>query len=124
MESACKPDSVPTLRSVATIYLGPPLPVGLVRPTRDITGGQPCLCLALLPVGFAEPLRSLAALVVSYTTVSPLPVPEGHRRFALCCTNPSGFPAWELPSTVPCGVRTFLDAETPRSPSELPPRME
>ena len=29
IEFACKPDSVPTRRSVATIYLGPPLPVGL-----------------------------------------------------------------------------------------------
>ena len=72
-ESACKPDSVPTRGSAAAIYLGPPLPVGLARPTRDVTGGPPCPCLALLPVGFAEPQRSPAALVVSYTTVSPLP---------------------------------------------------
>ena len=32
-------------------------------------------CLALLQVGFTEPPRSPGALVVSYTTVSPLPVP-------------------------------------------------
>ena len=75
LESACKPDSVPVRRPVAAIYLGPPLPDGLVRPTRGVTGEQPCPCSALLPVGFADPPRSPATLVVSYTTVSPLPVP-------------------------------------------------
>jgi hypothetical protein len=39
-----------------------------------LAGGQPTPCLALLPVGFTEPPRSPGALVVSYTTVSPLPV--------------------------------------------------
>src|SRR5271165_3538167 len=35
--------------------------------------------LALLRVGFTEPPQSPAALVVSYTTVSPLPPRAGHR---------------------------------------------
>ena len=35
--------------------------------------------LALLRVGFTEPPQSPAALVVSYTTVSPLPSRAGHR---------------------------------------------
>src|SRR5690606_28081207 len=33
--------------------------------------------LILLQVGFTEPLRSPGTLVVSYTTVSPLPAPGG-----------------------------------------------
>ena len=33
-------------------------------------------CLDLLRVGFTEPLQSPGALVVSYTTVSPLPAAE------------------------------------------------
>jgi len=107
-ESACKPDSVPTRGSAAAIYLGPPLPVGLARPTRDVTGGPPCPCLALLPVGFAEPQRSPAALVVSYTTVSPLPVPEGHRRSALCCTFHRVSPPGRYPA--PCPVESGLSS--------------
>ena len=96
---------------MTTIYLGPPLPVGLVRPTRDVTGGPPCPCSALLRMGFTKPPRSPGTLVVSYTTVSPLPVPR-ERPSAVCSLLhcPSGFPAWELPSILPCGVRTFLDA--------------
>ena len=93
---------------MATIYLGPPLPVGLVRPTRDETDGPSCPCLALLPVGFAEPPRSPAALVVSYTTVSPLPVPEGHRRSALCCTIRRVSPPGRYPA--PCPVESGLSS--------------
>ena len=39
------------------------------------SGGPPsnACCLALLQVGFTEPLQSPGVLVVSYTTVSPLP---------------------------------------------------
>ena len=48
----------------------------LMRPTWDVTDGQPCPCLALLRVGFTEPTRFPGSLVVSYTTVSPLPVPR------------------------------------------------
>jgi hypothetical protein len=37
--------------------------------------------------------------------------------FLLHC--PSGRPAWVLPSVMPCGVRTFLDHEWPRSSYRL-----
>src|SRR5450759_6029032 len=39
------------------------------------SGGPPsnACCLTLLQVGFTEPLQSPGVLVVSYTTVSPLP---------------------------------------------------
>jgi len=46
-------------------------------------------------------------LVVSYTTVSPL-----LRLLAAVCSLwhcPAGHPGWALPTTLPCGVRTFLD---------------
>jgi hypothetical protein len=67
---------------VATIHLGRPSPVascGLpahssgqpsnVRASRTVVWDF----LALLLVGFTEPHRSPGVLVVSYTTVSPLP---------------------------------------------------
>ena len=56
------------------------------------------------------------ALVVSYTTVSPLPAPTSVGWRAVCSLLhfPSGCPAWVLPSTVPCGVRTFLGRRTER----------
>ena len=70
-------------------------------------------CLTLLLVGFAKPATLMPLLVVSYTTVSPLPVSSADRKApsAVCSLLyfPSGCPVWELPSTVPFGVRTFLD---------------
>jgi hypothetical protein len=67
---ACdKPDSV-----VDGHLSGVGVAAGLVRSTRDVAGGPPCPCSTLLRVGFAEPSRSPGMLVVSYTTVSPLPV--------------------------------------------------
>jgi len=69
-ESAGKPDSVADGHlSWACIA------AGLVRSTRDVTGGPPCPCSTLLRMGLAEPPRSPGTLVGSYSTVSPLPVP-------------------------------------------------
>ncbi len=123
-ESACKPDPVPLRRcrrtggdhpSGATIAgdlgavypqarAGSPRTPALAPPPRGVV-----TVLTLLRVGFAEPRRSPAALVVSYTTVSPLP--PGSRREAVCSLwhCPAGCPGWALPTTLPCGVRTFLD---------------
>jgi hypothetical protein len=83
-ESACRPGSVPRSRGAAVIHLGLPLPDSLVRSTREHRAGRPRTLaqgtavplLTLLRVGFTEPPQSPAALVVSYTTVSPLP-PRG-----------------------------------------------
>jgi hypothetical protein len=55
--------------------------------------------------------------VVSYTTVSPLPGPRvrefrtGERGRAVCFLwhCPAGLPGLPLATTLPCGVRTFLD---------------
>jgi len=66
--------------------------------------------LALLRSGFTEPIRSPGSLVVSCTTVSPLPVPEGHRRSALCCTFPGVAPAGISP--VICPMESGLSSES------------
>lgn len=62
----------------------------------------------LLRVGFTEPPRSPGVLVVSYTTVSPLP--PALRPVAVCSLwhCPAGRPGLPLTTTLPCGVRTFL----------------
>jgi hypothetical protein len=95
----------------------------LLRPTRG-SGGRAThpLCSALLRVGFVEPLESPPALVRSYRTVSPLPVrpstPGGREPPSAVCSLwhfPAGHPDWALPSTLPCGVRTFLGRVTSRA---------
>jgi hypothetical protein len=71
----------------------------LVRSTREHRAGspqtlaqaswpKPGALLTLLQVGFTEPPQSPAALVVSYTTVSPLPPGHGRGRSAFCGTVP------------------------------------
>ena len=65
--------------------------------------------LTLLRVGFTEPPGSLRALVVSYTTVSPLP-PARPGAVCFLWHYPAGRPGSALPTTLPCGARTFLDA--------------
>jgi hypothetical protein len=97
----------------------------LERPDPRAGRATPLLSYsALLRVGFTEPTRSPAPLVSSYLTVSPLPfrqlVRAGRRRFAFCGTDPWGFPPWALPSTLPCGARTFLPPPRgDRRPSSL-----
>src|SRR5438445_1341510 len=75
----------------------------------------PCPLLVLLQVGFAKPLRSPGALVRSYRTVSPLldPATDFAARSGglLSVALSAGRPAWALPSTLPCGARTFLNPE-------------
>src|ERR1700731_2258434 len=63
-------------------------------------------------------------LVRSYRTVSPLPVRRSSPS-AVCSLwhCPAGRPDWVLPSTVPCGVRTFLGPVRPvrGRPADSPP---
>ena len=66
--------------------------------------------LVLLPVGFAEPGRSPGLLVSSYLAVSPLPRATETAE-AVCFSVALSLPVtgrWALPTTAPCGVRTFL----------------
>src|ERR1700746_2674540 len=68
-------------RGAAVIHLGLPLPTAscglpasIGRAALDRSHREPLApLLTLLRVGFTEPPQSPAALVVSYTTVSPLP---------------------------------------------------
>jgi hypothetical protein len=109
------------LRGATVIHLGLPLPTAscglpasigraaLERSRRLASSGA--ALLTLLRVGFTEPPQSPAALVVSYTTVSPLPRGAGMpRRGAVCFLwhCPAGHPGSALPTTLPCGARTFL----------------
>jgi hypothetical protein len=98
---------------VATIHLRRPLPAA----SSDLpvcSGGPPshAHCLILLRVGFAEPHRSPGTLVVSYTTLSPSPPPCRGTGEAVCFLwhFPAGHPGSVLPTTLPCGARTFLGA--------------
>ena len=97
----------------ATIYLGDALPrTSSGQP--GCSGEQPSItsCSTLHRMGFAKPRRSPGALVVSYTTVSPLPVSRRCTARAVCFLWhwPAGYPEWALPTILLCGARTFLDA--------------
>src|SRR4051794_1615007 len=122
-EPACRPGSVSarlTASRSATIHLGLPLPTascGLPAssggPPSNARARSTLLFLTLLQVGFTEPFRSPGTLVVSYTTVSPLPPHRGATAVCSLWHCPAGHPGWVLPTTLPCGARTFLD-ESPR----------
>ncbi len=90
-------------KETATIYLGLPLPDSLMRPTRDVTSEEvrrPSSSLhGLAPSGVYQPNRSPGPLVVSYTTVSPLPCLAALAVYFLL-HFPSAHAAWELPSTL------------------------
>ncbi len=151
-EWACKPNSVPQLAVKASScdelrgdHLSRmPITRHLKRPTRSFgraTRGQkkpPGLPLAWscsrwgLPSrsshpdrwwSLTPPLHSYDARNASQNEAFLAP------RLAFCCTMPSGCPAWELPSIVLYGVRTFLEMAnrrrfrrpTSQSPGPLKP---
>ena len=126
-EPACRPGSVTgTLRSQrATIHLRLPLPTASSGLPAGSGGPPSNACavaleprpehdlLTLLQVGFTEPRESPRTLVVSYTTVSPLLLRTPNKSAsekAVCFLwhCPAGHPGWALPTTLPCGARTFL----------------
>src|SRR2546426_10696686 len=74
--------------------------------------GPPAPCLALLRVGFAEPAGHPAAgeLLPHRCTLASASAASRLRRGRSLSVAPSaGHPAWALPSTLPRGVRTFLE---------------
>jgi len=100
---------------VAIICLGRPLPERLGATDPGVMTERDTLLplyAVLLQVGFTEPAPSPGPLVRSYRTVSPLPAAAvaGH-PLAVCSLLhfPWARAPWELPSTLPCGVRTFLE---------------
>src|SRR6266852_919626 len=107
-------------RGAAVIHLGLPLPTAscglpasIGRAALNRSRREPLVpLLTLLRAGFTEPPQSPAALVVSYTTVSPLPpLHAGAVCFLWHC--PAGRPGSALPTTLPCGARTFLTGPAP-----------
>jgi hypothetical protein len=80
-EPACRPGSVHPPKRADGHPSGTAVAGSLVRSTREHRAGRPqalaqeagASLLTLLQVGFTKPPQSPAALVVSYTTVSPLP---------------------------------------------------
>jgi len=111
-EPVCKPDPVSDY-SDGDHPSGTTVTSSLVRSTSKHRASSPSAwaskltLLTLLRVGFTELMQSPAPLVVSYTTVSPLP------GFPLAVCFLWHFPAdhsgWVLPTTLLYEVRTFLD---------------
>ena len=79
----------------------------------------PRLCLALLRVGLAVPRLLPAARCALTAPFHPCLIPEGPSAVCSLLRYPSPFDARALPGTLPCGARTFLDAQRRRGP--LPP---
>ena len=86
-------------------------------PARSWRGGSGALpyhgvfCLTLLRMGFTKLGTSPHPLVVSYTTVSPLP-PQAGTAVCFLWHWPAGYPEWTLSTILCCGARTFLEAHT------------
>src|SRR5215831_19748763 len=127
------------LRGPTAIHLGLPLPTASCGLPASIgraalnRSRRPCdrshkALLTLLQVGFTKPPQSPAALVVSYTTVSPLPLAwseTGPRAVCFLWHCPAGHPGSALPTTLPCGARTFLTGFHPGAAARpaRPPRL-
>ena len=121
-EWACKPNPVP--RGVAAIHLGPPLPTGLVHPTRDSSepGRLIAPYLGLLAVGFAVPRTSPPARCALTAPFHPCLCCRRARRqpSAVCFLwhFPWDHSRWPLATTVPCPVRTFLRRIVTKTPAD------
>jgi len=87
---------------------------GPMRPTRQLGRAVLDRCLLdLAPGGGCQPRRSPAALVRSYRTVSPLPEATMPQAVCSLLPCPRGCPRLALASTLPFGVRTFLERSRP-----------
>ena len=122
-ELACRPGSVHPLARAGGHPSRAAVAGSLVRSTREHRAGRPrslaqALCrsrgtalLTLLRVGFTEPPQSPAALVVSYTTVSPLPPGTARRRSVFCGTFPRVTPGRRY--RPPCPAEPGPSSATP-----------
>ncbi len=125
--SACKPRSVQqrwrSQRRLGDHLSGTHVTVRLVQPTQDSDGTSSTLSLlGLAPDGVclaASVARSAGVLLPHRFTLTNFPRGETG-NIPLCCTMPSGSPAWLLASILLYGARTFLrPVETgPRSPGQ------
>ena len=98
-------------------------PPALAAYPRVWRAGSPSPLLGLAPGGVcraAGVTPSAGALLphrFTLTCAAPLPVRVGEPPSAVCSLwhFPAGHPDWVLPSTLPCGVRTFLGRVTSRA---------
>ena len=123
-QAACKPGSVPdaagcAARRVAIIHLGRRLPAA----SCDLPGGGPGRAMAslfgLAPGGVCSAGRSPDRWCALTAPSHPYRRPHTEGRTGRRCVSvrfPSARAAWELPSALSRGARTFLDPRTSREP--------
>ncbi len=109
--------------ALVAIYLGPTLPLV----SSNLPGADSGTSSALLLLGFAPDGVYLAASVARCAGVLlprrfTLAQPGRQGNMLLCCTVPSGYPAWQLASIVLCGARTFLTPQCEAQPPGRPGR--
>lgn len=78
--------------------------VELKQPTRALNGTPQRALLGLAPSGVYRAVPVTKYAVSSYLAFSPLPL----LAVSFLWHFPAGRPEWVLPTTVPCGARTFL----------------
>lgn len=101
-----KPGSVPSFPKVVIICLGSRLP-GI---SSNLPGGETgrfyASLFGLAPGGVYLAAQSPERRCALTAPLHPYPALLG--GFHFCGTIPWGYPLWVLPSTLPCGARTFL----------------
>jgi len=120
-ESACRPGSVPRLRGAAVIHLGLTLPTAscglpasIGRAALDRSRRDPLVPLLDLAPGGVYQAAAVTCraggLLHRRFTLTPRT-----RRGAVCFLwhCPAGHPGSALPTTLPCGARTFLTGLAP-----------
>lgn len=128
---ACKPGSVPaqagddhSSRTPVSGRLARPTRAAVRKQTSRRYAGVPPL-FGLAPGGVCRAIVVTGDAVRSYRTISPLPPRPGldlGLAVSFLWHFPWGYPRWVLPTTLPCGVRTFLpDRGSERPPSPLRP---
>lgn len=135
--TAYKPGSVPARCAGDDHFSRRAIARALQQPTRELNGpGRPCsLTWSCSRWGLpSQPVtRLLVGSYIKRRTAPPFhPYREGHpsRRYVFCCTfptlrptgtraNPSAFGWWALPTTSPCGARTFLPQAVAGYPTPL-----
>src|SRR5215213_3769075 len=86
--------------AVTAIYLRTALPQPSSGLPDTETSSLIGVCLTLLRARFTQRARSLGPLVVSYTTVSPLPPSRGTEAVCSLLHFLAGCPGWVLPTAL------------------------
>jgi hypothetical protein len=127
-EPACRPGSVPPLARGGGHPSGTAVADSLVRPTREHRTGRP---LSLAQGTAGSPLDLAPGGVYRAAAVTCGAGGLLHRLFTLTPAGagavcflwhfPAGHPGSALPTTLPCGARTFLTG--PNGPARPPGRL-